>query len=221
VRDWPDRAEEPAVLACGTAAQGFEGGEYLELAAVHGQLDLAVPSDPSGSSADGSWHLENLRTPLVGPGYVARLPDTGSETGAALFAAGLYPEGLYAIGATYEYSPWPETQASDRNHSHLQHLGATGFKGLQAEKGIRAVSSDRLPILGPLFDRDGGFDPNRLVTTGHGSMGTVTAHLGASMVLAWVTGSFPPLADAQAALVSPQRFRLRQARRGYRLGATS
>jgi tRNA 5-methylaminomethyl-2-thiouridine biosynthesis bifunctional protein len=210
VRDWPEGTREPTILACGAGVQGFEGGEYLEVAPVHGQLDLVTAVRDASPVGSGSWPLESLRVPLVGPGYVARLLDPEGGTPAT-----------FAVGATYEYEPWPDAEATARNRSHLTHLGATGIEGLAGEKGTRTVSSDRLPVLGPLYHRDGSFDRNRLVTTGHGSMGTVTAHLGASVVLAWVTGSMPPLAAAQAALVSTERFRVRQARRGYRLGATS
>jgi hypothetical protein len=51
-------------------------------------------------------------------------------------------------------------------------------------------------------------------------MGTVTSHFCAALIAASVCGEFLPAEPALAALVSPQRFRARQARRGYRFGAT-
>jgi hypothetical protein len=50
-------------------------------------------------------------------------------------------------------------------------------------------------------------------------MGTVTTHLAASVLHASLNGDITPVADSLEALISPLRFRTRQARRGYRFGA--
>jgi tRNA 5-methylaminomethyl-2-thiouridine biosynthesis bifunctional protein len=189
--DWP---EGPAVLACGFAAQAFPGAEFLELGRVHGQLDLVRP-------ARGS--LGNLASALVGEGYVAPHTD----------------EDLVAAGATYEYEPWPVQQASERNYEHLRRLGVEQFEASTQIKATRSVSSDRNPIIGNLFSLEGERQPDRLVSTGHGSMGTVTTHLAASVLHASLNGDITPVADSLEALISPLRFRTRQARRGYRFGA--
>jgi len=81
------------------------------------------------------------------------------------------------------------------------------------------VSSDRNPVVGPLFDQASTARVDRYVSLGHGSMGTVTSHLAATVLAARIQGDFEPLAAACRVLVTPLRFRQRQARRGYRFGA--
>lgn len=136
--------------------------------------------------------------PLVGNGY-------------------LVPAGkLLAAGATYEYRPWPEAEASAANLAQLEGLAHTW----QARhRGTRAVSSDRAPIAGALFDPAGEPLPGLYVSTGHGSSGNVSAHLAADCVSALIGGDCPPLDRAAEAALSPLRFRIRQARRGFRHGA--
>jgi len=188
----------PTILACGYAAQKFPGAEYLELGPVHGQLDLV--------QLRGSVP----RVPVVGQGYVAPL----------IGAAGLQP-GLVGVGATYEYQRWPVERASAQNFSHLARLGCRDFVAHQQIKATRSVSSDRSPVIGPLHGQDQQALPGRWVSTGHGSMGTVSSHLGAALLDASLLGEVVPLDEPLNALVSPLRFRTRQARRGYRFGATS
>lgn len=193
--DWP---AGPAVLACGTDARRFDGAAYLELGRVYGQLDLLRPRGEA---------LATLTTPIVGNGYVTPLP------GQAL------PATLIAAGATYEYEPWPEGQATQRNLAHAEKLARNGAQPERFCRGERAVSSDRNPVVGPIFDLNGTACVERLVSVGHGSMGTVTSHLAADLLAAGIGGDFVPLAVAERALVTPLRFRQRQARRGYRFGA--
>ena len=74
-------------------------------------------------------------------------------------------------------------------------------------------------MIGSLVDQEGVKDVRRLVNVGHGSMGTVTSHLAATLITATLTGQFEPLDEGLLALVETGRFRRRQARRGYRFGA--
>ena len=134
------------------------------------------------------------------------------------------------MGATYEYEPWPEDRASRVNQVHVERLAGQGFDPYGSQKAQRCVSSDRNPAIGRLYPlkeestttHPGGtpaHSVDRLVTVGHGSMGTVTSHLAATLIEASLTGQFEPLAKKELALVSARRFRIRQARRGYRFGA--
>ncbi len=194
LEDWP---EEPTVLACGMAARSFPGAAFLELGQVTGQLDLVN----RGNSA-----LQNLTAPITGWGYLAPLDET-----------------TIGVGATYEYQPWPQERATEANLKHLQRLlGEVGEalpRSREQKRAIRCVSSDRNPVIGPLTDLEGNEDVHRLVSVGHGSMGTVTSHLAATLITATLTGQFEPLDARLLALVSTSRFRNRQARRGYRFGA--
>jgi len=190
--DWP---EGVVILACGAAAQHFPGAGYLELGIVHGQLDrVRAQRSP----------LTELKVPVVGDGYL--VPEAG-------------PDSLVGAGATYEYAPWPEGKASARNFGYIDRIAAGSFTPHSRHRGARCVSSDRNPVIGPLYSFDRRECVDRLVSTGHGSMGTVTSHLGAALVDASLNGNFPPLAKQQQQLVSPLRFRVRQSRRGYRFGA--
>ena len=196
LRDWP---EQPTVLACGMAARGFTGAAFLELGTVTGQLDLV----PRGDGA-----LSNLNVAVTGRGYLA--PMDAATVG---------------VGATYEYEPWPAGEASAANLKHVQRLLGDAYdpNGSSTEytKAVRCVSSDRNPVVGPLVSLEGNEDSHRLVSVGHGSMGTVSSHLAASLVSATLTGQFEPLEARLLELVTSTRFRNRQARRGYRFGAES
>lgn len=193
LEDWP---REPTVLACGLAARDFPSAGFLELGSVSGQLNLVRRADSA---------LENLAVPITGRGYLA--PIDGATIG---------------VGATYEYEPWPPDKATNANLKHVQRL--LGDDWLPAgdpdyRKAVRCVSSDRNPVIGPLTDADGNKDVRRLVSVGHGSMGTVSSHLAATLIAATLSGQFEPLDDRLLALVASGRFRSRQARRGYRFGA--
>ncbi len=64
-------------------------------------------------------------------------------------------------------------------------------------------------------------DPGHWVSGGHGSHGFSSAPLCAAVLAAQLTGTPPVVSAAVAGTVSPRRFRTRQARRGYRFGASS
>ena len=136
--------------------------------------------------------------PIVGNGYLA---PAGS---------------LLVAGATYEYQPWDPDRATAQN---LRQLGERQFHWCRRVRGTRAVTSDRLPVAGRLYDVDEAPVPGQLVSTGHGSMGTVTSHYAGAVICAELVGDFPPLTTPLEAALSPLRFRQRQARRGYRHGS--
>jgi tRNA 5-methylaminomethyl-2-thiouridine biosynthesis bifunctional protein len=194
VPDWP---EATTVLACGTACQNFSNAEYLELTGVSGQVDLFRTDNES---------LRRLPVALVGNGYLA---------------AG---HGGLIAGATYEYQPWGQARATTTNRGYLEAFAAAAAGSVewqQCYRGERCVSSDRTPVAGGLFDELGQLLPGRYVSTGHGSMGTVSAHFCAALIAADIVGDFAPMTAPLRALLSPQRFRSRQRRRGYKYGASN
>lgn len=188
----------PVILACGTGIRDFPAARYLELSAVHGQLDLV---DMHAAPA----------LPLVGAGYL--VPARGA-------AAGDLPMGQrrVAAGSTYEYRPWDPAQASRAN---LAQLDGQAFTWRGRCRGTRSVSSDRTAIAGPLYDANGQALSELLVSGGHGSAGNVSAHMAGAVLTAHLTGDCPPLQQPLAAALSPRRFRERQARRGVRHGSRS
>ena len=74
------------------------------------------------------------------------------------------------------------------------------------------MASDRTPIIGEL-------EPDLYVSTAHGAMGMVSAPFAGAIIVSRLTGDFAPLAASIETIVAPERFRKRQARRGYRFGA--
>ncbi len=184
------------VLCAGTGTNGFERTRYLELLPVWGQIDeVEIAQAPT--------------MPIVGDGFMA---PTHSHWG---------------IGATYEHKPWSTDRASEFN---LQRFDAwwralTGMDAIRHEvgrlRGTRAVTSDRMPVIGGLFDTAGLREPRLWVNTGHGSQGTVSAPFAAEWIASELTGEFAPCTRAEAESLSSMRFRVRQTRRGPRHGARS
>jgi tRNA 5-methylaminomethyl-2-thiouridine biosynthesis bifunctional protein len=126
----------------------------------------------------------------------------------------LVPDGQTLVaGATYEYRPW---EVEDSSAINLAQLGSVSYRWIDRERGVRCVSSDRLPIAGLLATTD---DTQVYVTTGHGSMGATSSHLAAGVIASNIAGSFAPLTSTLEASLSPARFVVRQNRRGYRLNA--
>ena len=136
---------------------------------------------------------ERPRLPVVGDGYLAPI------------ASGV------AAGATFEHRPWPVEEATAHN---LRQLEGYRHRWIGRVRASRAIASDRTPIVGELAE-------GLTVSTAHGAMGMTTAPFAGAIVASRLTGDFPPLERAVEALVEPARFRRRQARRGYRLGASA
>ena len=181
------------VLCAGTGANGFEQAQYLELLPVWGQID----------------RIELARAPamaLVGDGFMTPM----------------HPG--WGVGATYEQKPWDEARATEFNlrrfHAWWRELTGADPQLTCAAKlrGSRAVASDRMPVIGTLFDAAGEPVPRLLVNTGHGSQGTVSAPFAAEWIASELSGEFAPCTRAELDAWGTMRFRLRQARRGPRHG---
>ena len=120
-------------------ATGADVAEFphLEVGPLAGQLDRFPCGRPP-------------RLPIVGDGVI--VPDNAS---------------VWA-GATYEYTPWTPDRASQANAARYAGIfGAEPGPTLNRFRGNRAVTSDRLPVIGA--DGDTWFN------LGHGSHGTITA----------------------------------------------
>ena len=133
------------------------------------------------------------RLPVVGDGYLAPI------------ASGV------AAGATFEHRPWPVEAATAHN---LRQLSGRRHRWIARARANRAVASDRTPIVGEIA-------AGLTVSSAHGAMGMTTAPFAGAIVASRLTGDFPPLQRNVEALVEPARFRRRQARRGYRFGASA
>ena len=148
---------------------------FLEVGALDGQIDCFPCATPP-------------RLPIVGPG---------------VFVPG---EGAVWAGATYEYDTWAPARASRANADRYE--GLFGHRPGAAStrfRGTRAVTSDRLPVVGEV---DGVW-----MNLGHGSHGTISATFGAEIVASILNGEAAPATTDILALLAPDRFRRRQVRR--------
>ena len=145
--------------------------------------------------------------PLVGDGFIT--PGDGS----------------YSVGSSYEQSPWPPARARAFNLDRFEAWWADTtdaplrYEAVGRVRGCRAVTSDRLPVIGPLHDAAGVPRKNQFISTGHGSHGTISAPFAADCIAAVLNGEFSVLDTEEDACVSGLRFLQRQARRGLRHGA--
>ncbi len=143
------------------------------------------------------------RSALVGGGYV--VPTAAQNSPRML------------LGGNYEYQPWSPERATAHNLAKVQQP----LRWLGRVRAVRVTSSDRVPVAGALLDPGQQPIANRLVSVGHGSLGMTSSHLCAALITSQLTGSAPPLTRALEQALAPARFRQRQARRGYRFGASN
>ncbi len=161
-------------------ATGANPGEfdYLELTGIRGQMNLFRVP-----------HAPTL--PLVGRGSF--VPE----------ATGLW------VGGTYEYRPWPAGDAERANAKRLADWTKTvPSPAIDSFHGIRAVTSDRLPIVG-----QDAAQQRVWFSLGHGSHGTVTAPFAAECIASQIVGEAAPADTELLELLSPDRFHERQLRR--------
>lgn len=169
--------DQPVIVCNGLAALQTLPELSLEVAAVHGQLDRV--SAPGGVQSAA----------VVGNGY---------------FVPG---ETSCVVGATYEYAPWEHGRATSANLDKNRGLTALTPIPLERHRATRAVTSDRLPLVGHVRD-------NVWIATGFGSMGTTAAPLAAAEVCSALTGWVRPLSARVREALNPHRFKARQHRRG-------
>jgi tRNA 5-methylaminomethyl-2-thiouridine biosynthesis bifunctional protein len=187
-------AYEQVVLCAAASANGFEQARYLELLPVWGQIDLIAPAHAPA-------------VPMIGDGFMTPV----------------HPH--WGVGATYEHKPWAEARATQFNlqRFHAWWYDLTGAhappRSLGRLRGVRAVASDRMPVIGALYNAACEPVPRLLVNTGHGSQGTVSAPFAAEWIASELCGEFAPCTRAELEVFGSKRFRLRQARRGARHGA--
>ncbi|NCF44998.1 MAG: tRNA (5-methylaminomethyl-2-thiouridine)(34)-methyltransferase MnmD [Proteobacteria bacterium] len=134
-----------------------------------------------------------ITRPIVGNGYT--IPD-----GQA-----------WVVGSSYEYRPWEPAAATASNiESNRRFIGTQDMQGLDYKRAPRCVSSDRNPVIGRLAQQ-------RWISTAHGSLGTSSAPLAASIIASDVMGWVPPVSARVLAALAPTRFIARQARRGVKV----
>jgi tRNA 5-methylaminomethyl-2-thiouridine biosynthesis bifunctional protein len=135
----------------------------------------------------------HLPVPIVGNGYA--IPG----------------EDAWVVGSSYEYRPWEPAHATAYNiNANRRFIGTGDVSRLNYKRAARCVSSDRDPIIGRLSER-------RWISTAHGSLGTSSAPLAASIIASDIMGWVPPVSARVLAALAPTRFIARQARRGVKV----
>jgi len=177
----PINSDATNIICAAGGTREFPGCSQLEITEVWGQLDWYSTTAPVS------------RMPVVGNGYLVP-----TEKGCVL-------------GATYEKEEWLTAVATKHNiDMNAHYLADRDISWQRAVRGARAVTSDRVPIIGQLTN-----DTCALwLATAFGSMGTTAAPLAAAIVGSTILGWLAPTQPSILNLTRPLRFAERQARRG-------
>lgn len=194
-------------------APGVVVAAGLTSAAVAGVDEKLLPIDPlyGRISLLANDPYPGLRTALTGHGYLGKL------------------DGFLGVGATYERG---ETRVLSNNAAHEHNLGAFTDVLAPSEspipvgfyEGIRAVASDRLPVVGPAPDAKAlrglsfrgapeasslPMAPGLWFCTAMGSRGITWGRLCARTLVREMAGEAPLLEAPLVAALSPLRFAAR------------
>ena len=162
----------------------------VQVLATGAAVVRAVPElEVMGLAGQADRFAGTLRMPVLADGYFAP-------------AAG----GCWT-GSTYEHRPWAPGAATAANAARFEALfGHRPAASLAAFRGVRAVTSDRAPVIGRV-------DGDTYVSAGHGSQGLAGAALAGEWIASLVCGEAPPVTRQIEALCRVGRFRDRQRRR--------
>jgi tRNA 5-methylaminomethyl-2-thiouridine biosynthesis bifunctional protein len=119
-------------------------------------------------------------------------------------------DGVCVVGATYDIDDEDPSPRDESHESNLERLSrmipCPVLNRLEGRVGFRAVTPDRLPVVGKLEgDSFGAF--------AYGSRGLVWATLAAELIAAELEGEPLPLEGTLVDAMSPGRFAERAARR--------
>ncbi len=214
------RLHDIVVLANAAELARFEQTRHLPLKTIRGQISVC-PATPASAK---------LRTVICGAGYL----------GPAV-------NGRHTFGATYELSATHLEVSSDGHRENLARLdatdprlaaalGAPDLARLSGRAGLRCVTPDYLPLVGPApiehrmletfapLRRDahaaiphpGSYWPGLFIHGGHGSRGLSHAPLCAALLADLIEGRPRPLARDLVIALNPARFLIRALKRGQR-----
>ena len=193
------------VITTGYATNQFPQTTHLEIQSVRGQM----------TGVQASQYSQALQIPLCGDGHI--LP---------------HANGIHAIGATFSKDCQNGrclSQDDDENHVKINALPARldlSQTVVSHWAGIRATTSDHLPIVGPVADEPSfsevfarlGGDANRwipsagtyldglYIATGFGSRGLTTIPLCVEFLASLINHEPSPLSQSLAQAISPARF---------------
>ena len=214
-------------------------GEAGDLLSEVTQVVLANAADATRLLCDCSLELARSR------GQLAYLPTTAESRNLNTllnFGHYLLPEtnGIHIVGASYSDEGGDGIDPEIQNQL-LQQAGQWFPQSVKIWRDApvngrvawRAITPDRLPLVGPvsmsstLADnyrelhhgrRPGDYPlssplPGIVLNTGHGSRGLVTATLAAELIASRVAGGLSPIDQELVEMVHPDRFELRRLRR--------
>lgn len=200
------------VVAAQVAALEPDADGWRLLDAQGGEIARADAVILAGALAARDLHALPLQPVRGQASWIA----TSAQAPAAAWGGYVLPtrEGLL-FGATHDRDV-TDTEVREADHQRNLATLAAALPGLAARlptdalagrAAIRAVTPDRLPIAGELA-------PGLFALTGFGSRGFSLAPLLAEHVAALALDAPSPIGSAHAALVAPDRFARRAARRG-------
>lgn len=213
-RDDASRATaECVVIASGDSAGGFTGLEWLPVAASRGQITQVAETDDSRRISCGI-SAERYITPAH--------------------------RGAHVIGASYDLeNTSPGLSANDQagNIDGISRLLPGCIRppaGLAGRVAFRAVSRDRVPVVGAVPDSaafeqqyhdlhlgrrskhypPGSYLPGLYVSTAHGSRGLCSCLLSGEILAAMICGEPVPVEKQLLDYLNPARFLVRKLKRG-------
>lgn len=202
-----------SVVATGTATTRLPLLDWLPLQSIRGQT----------THLPASAETLKLRAALCHEGYIA--PARGN---------------VHCIGATFHLHDADETLRAADHRANLASLAAAlpGWRSqlealepsaLAGRVGYRCASTDYLPLVGPVPDREaflqtyaplrrnarsvvaqaGTYLPGLYLSTAHGSRGLASAPLGAELLASQICGEPLPLNRRLTRALAPARFIIR------------
>jgi tRNA 5-methylaminomethyl-2-thiouridine biosynthesis bifunctional protein len=200
-------AEAPVVIiASANDTQNFTQTQHCELSAVRGQISLLPATEQS----------QSIKTVICTDGYLSPAKDA-----------------LHCLGATFTPN---DSNIDERAHDHQSNLKqlktlaprlAETYNNTEitGRAALRCVTSDYLPLAGPVLDlaqlnqtpprynTPAGQLPwldGLYVNTGHGAKGLVNAPICAEAIASLICNEPSPVSNALLSALDPNRFALKQ-----------
>lgn len=205
--------------AIATASGGAQGQRSMH-AAGDAAADGIVVVATAGAALElaATAHLPLRRN----RGQVTLLPATmASAAMRAVVCADRYlapaRDGWHTTGATFSREADVASRARDDAENlamiqtlspslHAQWRAADALAVARGRAGVRCVSPDYLPLVGPLCDAHGRMVPNVFVSLAHGSRGLISAPLAAEVLVAHLNDEPAPLPVDLMDALDPRRL---------------